>query len=66
LLAAAILATIAILILFLWLQRQEHLGQLQETERNALRESEERFRALTEQSTVSVRATYLFEGHGLC
>ena len=51
LLAAAILAATAILILFLRLQRQEHLGQLQETERNALRESEERFRALTEHST---------------
>ncbi len=33
------------------LQRQEHIGQLEKTERNALRESEERFRALTEQST---------------
>ena len=51
LLAAAILAATAILILFLRLQRQEHIGQLEETERNALRESEERFRALTEQST---------------
>ena len=51
LLAAATLAAIAILILFLRLQRQEHIGQLEKTERNALRESEERFRALTEQST---------------
>jgi diguanylate cyclase (GGDEF)-like protein/PAS domain S-box-containing protein len=51
LLAAAMLAATAILILFLRLQRQEHIGQLKETERNALRESEERFRALTEQST---------------
>ena len=51
LLAAALLAATTILILFLRLQRQEHLGQLQETERNALRESEEKFRALTEQST---------------
>ena len=50
LLAAAILAATAILIFFLRLQKQEHVGQLQETERNALRESEERFRALTEQS----------------
>jgi diguanylate cyclase (GGDEF)-like protein/PAS domain S-box-containing protein len=50
-LAAAILAATTFLILFLRLQRQEHLGQLQETERNALRDSEERFRALTEQST---------------
>jgi diguanylate cyclase (GGDEF)-like protein/PAS domain S-box-containing protein len=50
-LAAAILAATVILILFLRLQRQEHLGQLQKTERNTLRESEERFRALTEQST---------------
>jgi diguanylate cyclase (GGDEF)-like protein/PAS domain S-box-containing protein len=51
LLAAAILAATTILILFLRFQRQEHVGQLQETERNVLRESEERFRALTEQST---------------
>src|SRR6266849_4551106 len=51
LLAAATLAAIAILILFLRLQRQEHIGQLEKTERNALIESEERFRALTEQST---------------
>ena len=51
LLAAATLAATAILMLFLRLQRQEHIGQLEETERNALRESEERFRALTEQST---------------
>ncbi len=51
LLAAAILAATTILILFLRLKRQEHLGQLQEAERHALRESEERFRALTEQST---------------
>jgi diguanylate cyclase (GGDEF)-like protein/PAS domain S-box-containing protein len=51
LLAAAVLGTTAILILFLRLKAQEHLGQLRETERNALRDSEERFRALTEQST---------------
>ena len=51
LLAAATLAAAAVLILVLRLQRQEHIGQLEETERNALRESEERFRALTEQST---------------
>ena len=51
LLTAATLAAAAILILFLQLQRKEHTGQLEETERNALRESEERFRALTEQST---------------
>lgn len=51
LLMGAILAATAILILFMRLQRQEHLGQLQETERNTLRDSEERFRALTEQST---------------
>ena len=51
LLAAGVLAATAVLILFLRLQRQEHLGELQETERKALRESEERFRALTEQST---------------
>jgi diguanylate cyclase (GGDEF)-like protein/PAS domain S-box-containing protein len=50
LLAAAILAATAILLLLLRLQRQEHLGELQETERKTLRESEERFRALTEQS----------------
>ena len=51
LLATAVMAATAVLILFLRLQKQEHLGQLQETERNVLRESEERFRALTEQST---------------
>src|SRR5437879_939222 len=51
LLAAAVLAATSVLILFLRLQKQEHLGQLQETERNVLRQSEERFRALTEQST---------------
>lgn len=50
-LPAAVLAGSAVLILFLRLQKQEHLSQLQETERNALRESEERFRALSEQST---------------
>jgi diguanylate cyclase (GGDEF)-like protein/PAS domain S-box-containing protein len=50
LLAATTAAATAILILFIRLQKQEHIGQLQETERNALRESEERFRALTEQS----------------
>jgi PAS domain-containing protein len=50
LLAAAILVAAAILILFR-LQRQEHIDQLEVTERTALRESEERFRALTEQST---------------
>jgi diguanylate cyclase (GGDEF)-like protein/PAS domain S-box-containing protein len=41
----------AFIILFLRLQRQEHIGQLEVTERTALRESEERFRALTEQAT---------------
>ena len=51
LLAAAVLAATAILMLFLRLQKEVHLGELQEVERNALRESEERFRALTEQST---------------
>jgi diguanylate cyclase (GGDEF)-like protein/PAS domain S-box-containing protein len=51
LLVAATLAAIAILLLFLRLQRQEHIGQVEKAERNALRESEERFRALTEQST---------------
>jgi diguanylate cyclase (GGDEF)-like protein/PAS domain S-box-containing protein len=51
LLAAAILAATTVLVLLSRLQQQEHIGQLQETERNALRESEERFRALTEQST---------------
>jgi len=51
LLTAAALAATAILVLFLRLQKQEHLSQLQDTERNVLRESEERFRALTEQST---------------
>jgi diguanylate cyclase (GGDEF)-like protein/PAS domain S-box-containing protein len=51
LLAAAVLAAAAVLMLFFRLQQQDHLSQLQEAERNALRESEERFRALTEQST---------------
>ena len=51
LLTAGVLAATAVLILFVRLQRQEHVGQLQQTERNALRESEERFRALTEQSS---------------
>jgi diguanylate cyclase (GGDEF)-like protein/PAS domain S-box-containing protein len=51
LLAAGVLAAAAVLILFVRLQRQEHVGQLQKAERNALRESEERFRALTEQSS---------------
>jgi diguanylate cyclase (GGDEF)-like protein/PAS domain S-box-containing protein len=51
LLAAAILAAAAFLILLIRLKNQEHFSQLQETERNALRESEERFRALTEQSS---------------
>lgn len=50
LLGAAILATTAILALFLRLKREEHLSQLQKTERNTLRESEERFRTLTEHS----------------
>jgi diguanylate cyclase (GGDEF)-like protein/PAS domain S-box-containing protein len=58
LLAAAILAATAILILFYRLKKQKHLGQLQETERNALRESEERFRALTEQSTDIILIAY--------
>jgi PAS domain-containing protein len=51
LLTAALLAAAAVLMLFFRLQQEEHFGQLQEAERNALRESEERFRALTEQST---------------
>jgi diguanylate cyclase (GGDEF)-like protein/PAS domain S-box-containing protein len=51
LLAAALMGATVVLALFLRLQRHEHIGQLKETERNALRESEERFRALTEQST---------------
>jgi PAS domain-containing protein len=51
LLGATILAAAALMILFLRLQRQEHISQLEETERNTVRESEERFRALTEQST---------------
>jgi diguanylate cyclase (GGDEF)-like protein/PAS domain S-box-containing protein len=50
-LAAGIFAATAVLILFLRLKRQEHLVQLQEIERHTLQESEERFRALTEQST---------------
>jgi hypothetical protein len=44
-LVAATLTASAFLILFLRLQRQEHIGQLEVTERTALRESEERFRA---------------------
>ena len=55
--AAAVLAAMAILILFLRLQRQEHLSQLEATERAALRESEERFRALTEQSADIILIT---------
>jgi diguanylate cyclase (GGDEF)-like protein/PAS domain S-box-containing protein len=51
LLASAILAAAGLLILFLRLKKQEHVSQLQEIERNTLRESEERFRALTEQSS---------------
>jgi diguanylate cyclase (GGDEF)-like protein/PAS domain S-box-containing protein len=51
LLASTVSGAAAILLLFLWFQKQKHLGQLQEAERNALRESEERFRALTEKST---------------
>lgn len=51
LLAAAILAAAAFVIVLIHLKNQEHTSQLQETERNALRESEERFRALTEQSS---------------
>jgi len=50
LLGAAILAAAAISILFLRLKRQEHIAQLEVAERTALRESEDRFRALTEQS----------------
>jgi len=50
-LSAALLAAAGILILFLRLKKQEHFSQLQEIERSALRASEERFRALTEQST---------------
>ena len=57
LLAAATLAGAATLILFLRLQRQEHLSQLAVAESNALSESEERFRALTEQSTDIILIT---------
>jgi diguanylate cyclase (GGDEF)-like protein/PAS domain S-box-containing protein len=57
LLAAATLAAAATLILFLRLKRQEHIDQLQVAERNALRESEERFRALIEQSTDIILIT---------
>ena len=51
LLAATTMAAAATLILFLRRKRQEHIDQLEVTERDALRESEERFRALIEQST---------------
>jgi diguanylate cyclase (GGDEF)-like protein/PAS domain S-box-containing protein len=57
LLTAAVLTATSILMLFLRLQKEMHLSQLQETERNALRESEERFRALTEQSTDLILIT---------
>jgi len=57
LLAAATLAAAATLILFLRLKRQEHIDQLEVTERNTLRESEERFRALIEQSTDIILIT---------
>jgi diguanylate cyclase (GGDEF)-like protein/PAS domain S-box-containing protein len=50
LLVIALLVATAILILFLCLQKQEHIDQLEIAERTTLRESEERFRALTEQS----------------
>jgi diguanylate cyclase (GGDEF)-like protein/PAS domain S-box-containing protein len=50
-LAAATLTAAGLLLLFLRLQRQEHISQLEVIERTTLRESEERFRALTEQST---------------
>jgi len=56
-LAAAVLTATAILILFLQLQKQEHIGQLEVIERTALRESEERFRALTEQSADIILIT---------
>ena len=57
LLASAVLAAAALLILFLRIQRQEHLSQLEMAERTTLRESEERFRALTEQSTDIILIT---------
>lgn len=57
LLAAVGCAIAAILMLLLKLKRQEHLVQLQETERKVLRESEERFRDLTEQSTDIILIT---------
>ena len=37
------LGAIAMLMLFLRLQRREHVGQLEETERDVFRESEVRF-----------------------
>jgi len=58
LLVAGIGAVSAVLLLFFRLKRQEHRAQLQITERNTLRESEERFRALTEQSTDIIFITH--------
>src|ERR1022692_1109884 len=57
LLVAAFLAAIAFLTLFLRFQRQKHGTQLAVAERNALQQSEERFRALTERSTDIVFIT---------
>ncbi len=59
LLAAAVLAMAAVLVLFLRLKKQEHLVQLQAAERKVLRESEEHFRDLTEQSTDIILITDL-------
>jgi diguanylate cyclase (GGDEF)-like protein/PAS domain S-box-containing protein len=51
LLTAVILAATAIIMMFFQLQKEVHESQLQKAERSVLRESEERFRALIEQST---------------
>jgi diguanylate cyclase (GGDEF)-like protein/PAS domain S-box-containing protein len=57
LLVAGLLACSATFMAFSGLQKQQYLNELAVTERNALRESEERFRALTEQATDIILIT---------